>query len=192
MSAEPYLGQIILVAFTFPPVGWAFCNGQLLQIAEYDALFHLIGTTYGGDGETTFAVPDLRGRIPIGPGQGPATQNYFLGEAGGVETIIPTMAQLGAHTHAIDTSTFAGAAACKNGPGNERTPVGNVHASEAAGATMPYSSAAPDGSMNVDPLAVSGSITVAPAGGTEAHDNMQPFLTMNFCIALFGVFPSAT
>ncbi len=135
-------------------------------------------------------LPDLRGRIPIGTGQGPGTQNYLLAESGGTETIIPTVAQLGAHTHAIDTSTFTAAASCKNGPGNERTPVGNVHAVEAAGATMPYSSAAPDGAMNVNPLAVSG-LTVAPAGGTDAHDNMQPFLTMNFCISLFGVFPSA-
>ena len=106
--------------------------------------------------KTTFALPDLRGRIPIGTGQGPGTQNYLLAESGGTETIIPTLAQLGAHTHAIDTSTFTAAASCKNGPGNERTPVGNVHASEAAGVTMPYSSAAPDGAMNVNPLAVSG------------------------------------
>ena len=189
--SSPYVGEIILVGFNFAPVGWAVCDGQLLPIAENETLFQLIGTTYGGDGEETFALPDLRGRIPIGTGQGPGTQNYLLAESGGTETIVPTLAQLGAHTHAIDTSTFTAAASCKNGPGNERTPVGNVHASEAAGVTMPYSSAAPDGSMNVNPLAVSG-LTVAPAGGTAAHDNMQPFLTMNFCISLFGVFPSAT
>ena len=190
--SNPYVGEIILVGFNFAPVGWAICDGRLLPISENETLFQLIGTTYGGDGEETFALPDLRGRIPIGTGQGPGTQNYLLAESGGTETIIPTPAQLGAHTHAIDTSTFTGAASCKNGPGNERTPVGNVHAVEAAGVTMPYSSAAPDGSMNVNPLAVSGSITVAPAGGTDAHDNMQPFLTMNFCISLFGVFPSSS
>jgi microcystin-dependent protein len=190
--SNPYVGEIILVGFNFAPVGWAICNGQLLPISENETLFQLIGTTYGGDGETNFALPDLRGRIPIGPGTGPGSaQNYFLGESGGTETIIPTVAQLGAHTHAIDTSTFTAAASCKNGPGNERTPVGNVHAVEAAGVTMPYSSAAPDGSMNVNPLAVSG-LTVAPAGGTAAHDNMQPFLTMNFCISLSGVFPNQT
>ncbi len=126
--SSPYVGEIILVGFNFAPAGWALCDGQMLPISENETLFQLIGTTYGGDGETSFAVPDLRGRIPIGVGQGPGTQNYVLGESGGTETIIPTIAQLGAHTHAIDTSTFTGAARCKNGPGNERSPVGNVHA----------------------------------------------------------------
>jgi microcystin-dependent protein len=188
--SDPYVGEIILVGFNFAPVGWAFCNGQLLPIAEYEALFALIGTTYGGDGEETFALPDLRGRIPTGGGQGPGLQNYILGEAGGTEAITLTLQQLATHTHAVDPSSFTATAKCKNGPGNERTPVGNVHAVEAAGVTMPFSSAAPDATMNANPVAVSGPVTVAAVGGSQPHDNLQPFLAMNFCISLFGFFPS--
>jgi microcystin-dependent protein len=187
--ADPYLGQIMLVGFNFPPVGWAFCDGQLLPILDNEALFALIGTTYGGDGQTTFGLPDLRGRIPLGPGQAPGRQNYTLGETGGVETVTMTAAQLGSHSHSIDTSAFTAAARCKNGPANQRTPVGNVFANEAAGATMPFSSAAPNGTMNANAVAVNGPITAATAGGNQPHDNLQPFLTLNFCISLVGIFP---
>jgi microcystin-dependent protein len=188
--SEGYVGQIILVGFNYAPVGWAFCNGQLLQIADYEALFNLIGTTYGGDGETTFALPDLRGRIPVGPGPGPGLQNYLLGETGGAETITLTMQQLAAHTHAGSSSAFTATTRCKSGPGNQRTPGGNVHAGEAAGATLPYSSAAANAAMSANAVGVSGPVTAASVGGNQPHDYLQPYLSLNFCIALFGVYPS--
>lgn len=187
---QPYVGEIILVAFNFAPAGWEFCNGKLLLIADYDTLFNLIGTTYGGDGQTNFAVPDLRGRIPVGVGQGPGLQSYILGERAGVETITLTQPQLAGHPHAIDTSALTATAKCKSGPAlaNQRTAVANVYALEAAGATMPYSSATPDATMNANPVAISGN--TAPAGGSQPHDNVQPFLALNFCISLYGIFPS--
>ncbi len=190
MSANPYVGQIILVGFNFAPAGWALCNGQLLQIAEYDTLFNLIGTTYGGDGQTTFAVPDLRGRIPTGVGQGPALQNYFLGESGGVETVTLTLQQLATHTHTGSSSGFTATTRCKIGPGNQRTPADHVHASEAAGVTLPYSSAAPNAAMSANAIGVTGPVTAAAAGANQPHDNMQAYLTLNFCISLFGTYPS--
>jgi microcystin-dependent protein len=186
---QPYVGEIILVGFNFAPAGWAFCNGQLMPISENETLFQLIGTTYGGDGLSTFGLPDLRGRIPIGAGQGSGLQNYFLGETSGSETATLTAQQLAGHNHAVDTSALTATVKCKSGPAlaNQRTPVANVHALEAAGATMPFSSAAPDATMNADPVTISGNTAVA--GGNQPHDNLQPFLGLNFCIALFGIFP---
>ena len=189
---QPYVGEIILVAFNFAPAGWAFCNGQLMPISENDTLFQLIGTTYGGDGQSTFGLPDLRGRIPRGVGQGPGLSNYMIGEMAGAETITLTVPQLASHPHAINSSGLTGTMRCKSGPalGNQKTAVANVYAFEAAGATMPYSSATPDGTMSADPVAISGN--TGPAGGSQPHDNLQPFLGLNFCISLFGVFPSLT
>ena len=185
----PYVGEIILVGFNFAPVGWALCQGQLLPIAGNDTLFNLIGTTYGGDGQTTFALPDLRGRIPLGQGQGPGLQNYVIGEVGGSETVALTVNQIPSHTHTINSSGLTATAKCRTGaPANQRTPVANVHAGEAAGVTMPYSSAAPDALMNADPVTISGN--TAPTGASGGHENRQPYLTMNYCISLLGVFPS--
>jgi microcystin-dependent protein len=185
----PYVGEIILVGFDFAPVGWALCDGSLLPISENETLFQLIGTTYGGDGQTTFALPDLRGRIPIGSGQGPGLQNRILGETGGTEAVALTVQQIPSHSHAVDTSGLTASLRCKAGPGNQRSPVGNVHAIEAAGATMPYSSAEPNATMSGVPVDISG---MSEAGGIDSHDNMQPYLTLNYCISLFGVFPSQT
>jgi microcystin-dependent protein len=190
MSADPYVGEIILVGFNFAPAGWALCNGQLLQISQNETLFQLIGTTYGGDGQTTFGLPDLRGRIPIGTGQGPGLQNYFLGEMAGSESMTLTMQQLAPHIHPIDTSGMSGMLQCKNGLGNQQAPTGNVHAIEAAGATMPYSSATPDGTMNANGASGAGTIVVSNVGGSVPHGNMQPYLALNFCISLFGYFPA--
>jgi len=189
---QPHVGEIILVGFNFAPAGWAFCNGQLLAITEFETLFNLIGTTYGGDGQTTFAVPDLRGRAPIAPGQGPLLSNRVLGESGGNETVTLLPTQLPVHTHAIDVSSLTAPPKCKNGAGNQRTPVGNVPAIEAAGATATYSSGAPDANMNASSVAVTGSVAGLPVGGSQAHSNLQPYLTLNYCISLFGVFPSQT
>jgi microcystin-dependent protein len=185
----PYVGEIILVGFNFAPVGWALCDGQLLPISENETLFQLIGTTYGGDGQTTFALPDLRGRVPIGTGQGPGLQNRILGEAAGTEAIALTVQHIPPHSHPVDTSALAVNLKCKNGPGNQRTPVGNVPAIEAAGATMPYSSAATNATMAAAPVSITG---MAEAGGIQSHDNMQPYVALNYCISLFGVFPSQT
>src|SRR4051794_33971149 len=156
--SSPYVGQIILVGFNFAPNGWAMCNGQLMAIAEFDTLFNLIGTTYGGGGETTFALPDLRGRVPISQGLGPGLSSYVVGQEGGVETVTVTVAQTPQHTHTIDPATLTATARCKNGLGNQQTPVGNVPAGEAADATLPYSNGAPNGNMASGAVVMSGTV----------------------------------
>lgn len=295
--SQPYVGEIILVGFNFPPAGWAFCDGSLLPVAENDTLFTLIGTAFGGDGVTTFALPDLRGRIPIGTG--PAGQStYNLGDTGGVETITLTSAQMPSHNHANALSGLTAAAMCRDAAGNQLTPVGNVpaigpfvpftddplaaestaikaahiielrsridtlragvglgpypynadptltvgttliraqhvldlraaineaytalnrplptytdpglspgatprvaHIAEIRSALIAappgiaptHSNAPPDANMNPAALTVGDTLIAANAGGDQPHDNRQPSLTLNFCISLFGVFPS--
>jgi microcystin-dependent protein len=156
----------------FAPQGWALCEGQLIPIAENDTLFTLIGTTYGGDGQTTFALPDLRGRIPIHMGQGPGLSNYVIGESGGVEAVALLGAQMPAHGHAL--------AASLNGAELTAGPNGSVTAD--TGATPLYSA-----SMVAQDMHAS---AIAAAGGGQPHDNMAPFLCVNFIISLFGIFPS--
>ena len=186
--AFPYIGQIILVAFDFAPAGWAKCDGSLLPIAENESLFFLIGTTYGGDGESTFAVPDLRGRLAVGMGTGPGLSTMFIGEASGFEDVTLTTNQLPSHLHAL-TGQPTASLACKNGPGNSRSPVGNVPAIEAAGSTMLFSSGTPDSNMSsaAIPAVIANS---GATGSATPHTNMQPFLTLNYCISLFGEYPS--
>lgn len=288
--SQPYIGQIILVGFNFAPPGWAFCNGQFLAISQYEALFFLIGTTYGGDGQETFALPDLQSRVPMHMGQGPGLQNYDIGEFGGVEQVTITSQQMAQHTHAIDGSSLNATVRCRSGAGNQLTPVGNVPATDpnpaftdasltpgltsvravhitelrvrvdllrasaglqafawtdpvlTAGATMvkaqhlidlrtaltqacaaggysapvyaepivagttgikashitelrnvlrltPYSSAVSDSTMASGTIQLGGSVTVAQAGGSQPHNNLQPHLAMNYLIALEGIFP---
>ena len=291
-----YIGEIILVGFNFAPQGWAMCDGQQLPIAENEALFQLIGTTYGGDGESTFALPDLRGRAPIHIGQGPGLQsNYLMGETGGVETVTTTIQQIPVHTHAVDLAPMSAVLRCRNAAPTTPSPVGAVPAIEpvgtftdpaltqrvtvikathltqlrnrvdgarisaglaafnyadaavtpattiikaqhiidlraalhevyvtrsltppvytdpalapgtavkavhltqlrsAANAVPPtalrYSGAAADANQGLSSLTLTGSPTALMTGGTQPHNNMQPYLTLNFCIALFGVFP---
>lgn len=156
----------------FAPSGWAMCQGQLIAISENDTLFQLIGTTYGGDGQSTFALPDLQGRVPIHQGQGPGiTQNYTIGEKAGVENVTLTTGQLPVHTHSLLAST--------NNALNT-SPTNNVLA--AGITTKMYTEDVANQAMNA------GAIT--PAGGSQPHDNMQPFLVLTFIISLFGVFPS--
>jgi microcystin-dependent protein len=187
--SQPYIGEIRLFGFNFAPSGWAFCQGQLLSIAQNTALFQLLGTTYGGDGVQTFALPNLLSRVAIGQGQGFGLTQRTIGETGGVESVTLTTSQLPTHTHAIGLPTNSASVGCKSGAGNTQSPVGNILAGEAAGVTMPYSSQAPDVSMggalvpNATPL--SGS-----TGGSQPHFNVQPYLTLNYCISLFGIFPS--
>ncbi|HEX2923344.1 MAG TPA: tail fiber protein [Chloroflexota bacterium] len=163
--AQPYVGEIRMLAGNFAPVGWMFCEGQLLSISEYETLFNLIGTTYGGDGQSTFGLPDLRGRLPIHYGAG-----YTLAQTGGVETVTLTNSQIQAHSHPVS---------CVPGPGNQRNPIGNVWAASAAG-EKPYSSEL--GNVPLQPLAAS--------GGSQPHNNLPPYLCVSFIICLFGIYPS--
>ena len=183
----PYLSEIALFAFGFAPRGWAACNGQLLPINQNQALFSLLGTTYGGDGNVNFALPDLRGRVPLGFGQGPGAP-YVLGETGGSEAATLTVAHLPQHVHPIDASGLTATAACTNATANLRSPVGGIPAMEATGVTATYSSAAPDANMKGGAVTVT--VTAAATGGGQAHENRQPFLALTYCIALQGVFPS--
>jgi microcystin-dependent protein len=171
--SEPFLGEIRMFGGNFAPAGWAFCDGQLLAIAENETLFQLIGTTYGGDGEETFALPDLRGRLPIHMGQSSGLSNRTLGEPGGTEAVTLTVGQMPVHTHPTLLSSAAG---------SESTPAGNVLA--ASPNVRLYRPGNP--TVPLHPLAVT------PTGGSQPHDNVMPFLCVNFIIALEGVFPSQT
>ena len=170
---EPFIGQICLFGFNFAPTGWAQCNGQLLPISQNQALFALLGTMYGGDGRTTFALPDLRGRVAVGTGQGPGLSNHMQGEQTGTETVTLSNAQIPAHTHLMTAS---------NDSQNSGSPVGNSFGSAGRGSgTNVYAA----GAENVVPMGSS----VTPTGGNQPHSNLQPSLALNYCIALQGVFP---
>jgi len=186
--ATPYLSEIKLFAFNFPPKGWALCQGQLLPINQNQALFALLGTTYGGNGQTTFALPDLRGRAAMSMGQGGGLQNYPLGQQAGVETVTLTSLQLAQHTHVINPSQVNATLPCKNAVGNQRGPSGNVPAIEASGVTATYSSAAPDAAESS--AGIIPTLSAGNTGGGQPHGNMQPYTVLNYCIALQGIFPS--
>jgi|tagenome__1003787_1003787.scaffolds.fasta_scaffold20930899_2 microcystin-dependent protein len=188
--STPFLGMIILVPYNFAPRGWAFCNGQILSIAQNTALFSLLGTTYGGDGRVTYALPDLRGRVPISQGQGPGLSNYDLGQSSGAETRTLLTSEMPLHTHVISLSGVTAALNVKNAAGNRQTPVGNVLANEATGVTAMYSNAAPDNAMGGSAVTLAGAPTAAAAGGNQPFDLRTPYLTLNYCIALEGIFPS--
>ena len=162
--SEPYIGEIRMFAGNFAPVNWAFCNGQLIAIAENEALFAVIGTTYGGDGQSTFALPNLQGRVPIHQGSG-----FVIGQLAGTETVTLTTNQIPSHTHAV--------AALANA--NAKSPSNAVYGGQTN--DQIYSAAA-GGQMNAG--------MVQLAGGSQPHDNMMPFVAVSFIIALFGIFPS--
>jgi len=185
--AEPFLGQLALFAFNFPPKGWALCNGQMLPINQNQALFALLGTTFGGNGQTTFALPDLRGRVPVGVGVGGG--NPLLGESAGTETVTLTVGELPAHTHALNTASLTARARCVNSGGNQPTAVGNTFAIVNPGSTQAYSST-PDSNMQASSAAFSGSAPTAITGSSQPHENHQPYLVVSYCIALVGIFPS--
>jgi microcystin-dependent protein len=172
---EPFIGEIRWVAFNFAPVGWATCEGQLLLISQNSALFDLLGTTYGGDGKTTFALPDLRGRAPIGQGQGTGLTTRGLGDRGGQETVMLTQDQLPPHTHAALASSSTA---------TTKSPAGNVLAT-ASGPGQRTTIYAP-GPSNV----TLGGSAIGTVGGGQPHENMPPFLTLTCIIALQGIFPS--
>lgn len=169
--ADPFIGEIKMVGFNFPPRGWAYCNGQLLSIVQNTALFALLGTTYGGNGQTTFGLPNLMGRTPVHAGQGPGLSPMTLGEMAGTETITLNLTQAG-HAHALKASANQASAT---------TPAGNVLASKRRGGKDIYNPASP---VPLHPL------SVGQAGGSQPHDNTQPYLGLNFVIALQGIFPS--
>ena len=169
--AQPYIGEIRMFAGNFAPAGWMFCEGQLLPISENETLFQLIGTTYGGDGESTFGLPDLRGRIPIHMGNG-----FILAETGGAEEITLTIQQLPTHSHAPLATSNAASDTAPNAQ--------SVLASASLATITPYGGDAPF--ANLLPQ------SIAPVGGSQPHTNFQPYLCVDFIISLFGLFPSPT
>lgn len=168
--AQPYVGEIRMFAGNFAPVGWQFCEGQLLPISDNETLFQVIGTTYGGDGQSTFALPDLRGRIPIHQGNG-----FILAETGGAEEITLTVSQIPSHTH---PGLAAANLASSTSPQNQ------LPAITQAATIRPYGTDAPF--VPLSPQSVS------PVGGSQPHTNFQPYLCISFIISLFGIFPSPT
>lgn len=168
----PFIGEIRTVGFNFAPEGWAFCNGQLIPISENDALFSLIGTTYGGDGQSTFALPNIQSRFPIHAGQGPGLTNRIVGEAGGSESVTLTTQQIPSHNHQLFGSGTAA---------SEQQPQGNVTGQPV---TNIYRDLPPFQTLNAG--------VMGGAGGSQPHDNVQPFTVINFIISLFGIFPSQT
>ena len=171
--SQPYLGQVMAVGFNFAPVGWALCQGQLLPINQNTALFSLLGTTFGGDGQTTFGLPDLRGRAALGVGQGPGLQLYALGEAGGAELVALNASQFAAHTHALEAAATA----------TTPTPGSGVVLGTPAAATPIYAAAGTAATL-------AGSAVTPAAGSGQAHENRQPNTTVNYIIALEGIYPS--
>ena len=165
--SQPYVGEVRMFAGTYAPAGWLFCEGQLLPISENDTLFTLLGTTYGGDGQSTFALPDLRGRVPLHAGSEGGT-TYTLGQSGGVESVTLTSLQVPAHNHGLPVSSATA---------SSRAAVGGVPAG------------APGEPLWATGGASEAMSTTTPAGGSQPHDNMQPYLGIHFIISLFGVFP---
>ncbi len=168
--AQPYVGEIRMFAGNFAPAGWMFCEGQLLPISEYETLFNLIGTTYGGDGQETFSLPDLRGRIPIHQGNG-----FVMAETGGAEEITLTIQQIPAHSHPFIAN---------NNPGSTSTPIGDFLAKN--GSIDNYTDDLSRGLTSINPN------MIGRTGGSQPHNNFQPYLCVDFIISLFGIFPSPT
>jgi microcystin-dependent protein len=170
---DPFVAEIRIVPFNFAPKGWAFCDGQLLPLSQNTALFSLLGTTYGGDGKSTFALPNLQGLSPMHPGQGPGLSQRFLGEMGGEEVVTLLVSEMPAHSHtvnalsALSTTTTPTSGTCLG-----RSVNGNAYADAAAG----FQTFAPE--------------ALPPAGGGLPHNNLQPYLTLNYILALQGVFPA--
>ncbi|HTG35323.1 MAG TPA: tail fiber protein [Thermoanaerobaculia bacterium] len=169
---DPFVAEIRIFPFNFAPKGWAWCDGQLLPLSQNTALFSLLGTTYGGDGKSNFALPDLQGRAPMHPGQGPGLSLHDLGETGGSETVSLLESEIPAHSHALRANNNLGDTPTASGNSIARYANNNV-----------YQQTVNTNLVSMAPEAL------APAGGDQPHNNMQPYLTFYFCIALQGVFP---
>jgi microcystin-dependent protein len=170
---DPFVAEIRIVPFNFPPTGWAFCQGQLLPLSQNTALFSLLGTTYGGNGKSNFALPDLQGRAPMHPGQGPGLSLHDLGETGGSDTVSLLESEIPFHNHTVVAINDLSDTNSPIGTGFARSSGASVYGT--AGNTVPFSDR-----------------MLAPAGGDQPHNNMQPYLTLNFVIALQGVYPPRT
>jgi microcystin-dependent protein len=168
--AQPYVGEIRIFAGNFAPAGWMFCEGQLLPISEYETLFNLIGTTYGGDGQSTFALPDLRGRLPLHQGNG-----FTLAQTGGVEEVTLSVAQMPQHNHTLLATLNAG---------TQNQPANNLLAQSPTQNAFPYGTDVPPAQLNAAAIPL--------VGGSQPHTNFQPYLCLDFIISLFGIFPSQT
>jgi microcystin-dependent protein len=168
---DPFLGEIRLFGFNFAPTGWALCNGQIMSIAQNTALFSLLGTTYGGNGQTTFALPDLQGRVPMAAGQGPGLSPRDLGEEGGEENVTLLASEMPVHTHT---------AVCNSQDGDQYDPTGHFWAPDAAGNAEYGNSGG----------SVMNAAALGSSGGGGPHTNLQPYMVINYCIALQGVFPA--
>jgi microcystin-dependent protein len=173
---DPFVAEIRIFPFNFAPKGWAFCNGQILPLSQNTALFSLLGTTYGGDGKSNFALPNLQGSAPMHPGQGPGLSLHDLGETGGSETVTLLGTEIASHSHSLMASTQ---------PGEDPTPGPSEALARSVGASL-YQSVTNANVVQLSPN------TIAPTGGNQPHNNMQPYLTLNFCIALQGVYPPRT
>jgi microcystin-dependent protein len=171
--ADPFVAEIRMFPFNFAPKGWAFCDGQILPLSQNTALFSLLGTTYGGDGKSNFALPNLQGNVPMHPGQGTGLSEHFLGEAAGEETVTLIQAEMPAHSHAFQATTQ---------PGEDPAPAPTEALGRSVGGNLYQTNAA----QNIVQLAAT---AAAPAGGSQPHNNLQPYLTLNFNIALQGVYP---
>jgi microcystin-dependent protein len=171
---DPFVAEIRIFGFNFAPKGWAFCDGQLLPLSQNTALFSLLGTTYGGDGKSNFALPNMQGNAPMHPGQGPGLSLHDLGETGGSETVSLLESEIPSHSHALMASGQVA---------EDRTPAGEVFGKATGGNLY---------TANLAGLVPMADQALAPAGGDQPHNNMQPYLTLNFCIALQGVYPPRT
>jgi microcystin-dependent protein len=173
--SNPFVAEIRIFPFNFPPTGWAFCNGQLLPISQNTALFSLLGTTYGGDGKSNFALPNMQGNAMLGPGQGPGLSLRDLGETGGEPTVTLLQTEIPSHPHPANCSSLDGAMI---------SPQNNVWGDVGGRNVKAYTASAA-----VPPLVALNGSAIAPTGGSQPHNNMPPFLTLSYCIALQGIFP---
>jgi microcystin-dependent protein len=171
--SDPFVAEVRILPYTFAPTGWALCQGQILPISQFAAVFSLLGTNYGGNGTSNFALPNLQGRLAIGAGQGPGLSLYYVGETGGVESVTVIPPQLAAHSHQ---------AVAVHDAGNTYSPAGDEWSADGANRAMIYGTAAPTVAMGANALSL--------AGGSQPHNNLQPFVAINYCIALQGVFPA--
>ncbi len=191
---EGVIGEIRGFGGNFAPRAWAYCNGQLMSIAQNTALFSILGTTYGGDGRTTFALPDLRGRVPISSGTGPGLSTHKLGARSGTETVTLNQLQIPSHTHISQFTQTAGIAhiAASTNIATSEEPGTNKYLAvpDAGGNGFIYNTDTPDTTLGPSSVTVAGNVTIGNTGGSQAHNNMQPYLTINWIICLQGVFPS--